>query len=160
MVKKPETMEVMSSVDLSTSIILDDTMRATLTFQKCPTQFLGTALTQRFKSHHFAITDVLQYLQNLCMRKQTFTDLCAKPAQPFESTCCEWESPCWPERQAAGCKSAAQGRCESVANHQVNCQAAGWGWGHCSDIMKVVYPLIISSKNIHEITAGFYRKSL
>lgn len=132
-----------------------------LTLQKCPSLFSGTALAQRIKSHHFAITDVLQQLQNLCVRKQTFTDLCAPPAQPFESPCCEWQGPCWPERQqAAICKLAAPGCSQPVANQQDNCQAAGWGWGHCRHVMKVVYPLIISSKSTHEITAGFYRKSL
>lgn len=79
---------------------------------------------------------------------------------PLKSPCCEWQGPCWPERQAAICKLPAQGCYQSVANQQVNCQTAGWGQRHCSRIMKVVYPLIISSKNIHEITAGLYRKSL
>lgn len=36
----------------------------------------------------------------------------------------------------------------------------GVGEEGCSSVMKVVYPLIISSMNVHEITAGFYRRSL
>lgn len=157
--KKPENLELCNlSIYQCPSVWM--TWWVILTFQKCPALFSVTAPIQRIKSRHFAVTDVLQQLHNLYVREQVFTDLRAEAAQPFESRCCEWQGPCWPERQAAICKLAAQGCCESVANHQLNCQAAGWGRGHCSHIMKVVYPLIISSKNIYEITAGFYRKSL
>lgn len=72
-------------VDLSVSVILDDVM-SILTFPKCPTVFPGTELRQRIKSHCFAVTDVQQQLQNFCMRKQAFTDLCDKPAQSLGTT--------------------------------------------------------------------------
>lgn len=57
-VKKEKLYRVMSSVDLSVSISLDDMVSDT--FQKRPTLFSGTALIERITSHHFAITDVLQ----------------------------------------------------------------------------------------------------
>lgn len=104
------------------------TWQMILTFPICPTVFSGTELTQRIKSHHFAVTDVQQQLQNFCMRKQAFTDLCDKPAQSFGTTYHEWQRPYWPERQAAIWKLATQDCYESVANHQVNCQTTRWGW--------------------------------
>lgn len=57
-VKKEKLYKVMSSVDLSVSISLDDMVSDT--FQKCPTLFSRTALIERITSHHFAIPDVLQ----------------------------------------------------------------------------------------------------
>lgn len=88
------------------------------------------------------------------MRKQAFTDLCDKAAQSFGTTY----------------HTDQKGRLLS-GNWLPKAATSPWltikstvrllgGVGGCSVVMKVVYPLIISSKNTLEITAGFYRKSL